>query len=169
MLFISSIINQPQINTIDFEKYFDSILKLVGIFGALIAAFKAITELKEGRIQRERDYRWRQSNSAKQLIDEMNNNKFARDATVMIDWQGDGFVTDKMENITINYSDIKAALRVNGKTFTSKEKYIRDCLDSFLHYIEFMEQSINNQLFEYKDVAYPMEYFILKLKENCDF
>ncbi len=43
-------------------------------------AIKAIDEIRAGRVLRERDYRWKQANAAKQLIDEMTKDKLAMNA-----------------------------------------------------------------------------------------
>lgn len=145
--------------------YVDLTLKIAGIAGALVAAFKAIEEIKQGRKQRQRDYRWNQSNAAKQLIDEMKMDKLAMDATLMLDWQEDEYTDAKEQKFKISQDDVKEALRIKDLNLKLKEKYVRACFDSFLNYFEFMEQFIQNDLFEYNDVIYPMEYYIMTAQE----
>lgn len=59
--------------------------KVVTIIGGLIAACKILIELRLNRKQRAQELRWKQSNSARELIREMLSSKLAHNVTIMFD------------------------------------------------------------------------------------
>jgi hypothetical protein len=138
----------------------------IAIIGGLIAAYKVLIELKQSRIQRHQDLRWKQANAARELLKEMLASKSATDATIMIDWTGREFQMKDERKTTITFEEIQNALRIDNLLFTSKEAYIRDCADAFLFHIELIEQAIRNELIEFKDIKFPMEYYISAMKKN---
>jgi hypothetical protein len=162
-LFSEAIIQAVSQNT---QGYIDTAIKIIGIVGGLIAAFKAISEIREGRILRERDYRWKQTNAAKELIDAMMNDKLALAAASMLDWDKNIYFDDNKRSFMISHQEVVRALRIENLKFSSKEKFIRDAFDKFLNYLEFMEQFIKNDLFKYEDILYPIEYYIRAAKEK---
>jgi hypothetical protein len=140
--------------------------KVVAIVGGLIAAFKVIIEMRENRKQRVRELRWKQSNSARELLKEMFSSKFASDASTMFEWTGREFnILDEVKE-PITFDDVREALRTYDTFFNDKEIYIRDCVDSFLYYIEIIEQAIKNELIQFADVKFPMDYYVKTLKKN---
>src|SRR5688500_14065605 len=66
---------------------------IVAVIGGLIAAGKAISELRNSTQQKKRDLRWRQAEMAKQLLDELFGNLEARAALKMLDWDGLNYKT----------------------------------------------------------------------------
>jgi hypothetical protein len=144
--------------------WFDFFVKSAGVVGGLTAAFKAVSEMRQSRKQREREFRWKQSNAAKSLIDEMQKNQLAQDASIMLDWNGNSYTAPDEQIFIITHQDVINGLRTKNLTFSSQEKYIRDCFDSFLNYFEFMEQSLQIELFQLKDILYPIEYYINSAK-----
>ena len=153
----------------DFKDKIDIGFKIVGIIGGLIAAFKVIYELKESRKQKAKDLRWKQTNSARELINQMLSPGLAANATIMFDWTGREFEITANQKEAISFEDVRSSLRITDLEFTDKEVYIRDCVDAFLFEVEFMEQSINNQLIEFSDIKFPMGYFLKVLKKNQIF
>lgn len=141
-------------------------VKLVAIIGGVIAAFKVIYELKETRKLQSRELRWKQSNSARELLKDLNNSKFAYYATIMIDYSGRNFNIDDNQSFDVNFEDIRRSLRTNLLQFSEKELFIRDCFDNFLFHIEIIEQAIKNQLIEFKDIKFPTEYYNKLLLKN---
>jgi len=144
----------------------DIIFKLVGIVGGLITAFKIMYELQENRKQKEKDLRWKQAKAAQELITQFLNNKLAYNATLMFDWADRVFEISPENTDTIDFEDIKASLRTTNLQFTEKEVFIRDCVDAFLFQVEYIEQSIENGLIEFRDVKFPMEYFIKVINQH---
>lgn len=144
----------------------DIVFKLVATIGGLITAFKILYELQEGRKQKAKDLRWKQANTARELITQMLNDDLANKATIMFDWSNREFKISPTVTATIDFHEVVNALRTTNLDFTDKEVFIRDCVDAFLFQVEFIEQSINNGLIEFKDIKFPMEYFIKTIKEH---
>jgi hypothetical protein len=138
---------------------------MVGIGGGLVAAFRAVYELREGRKQRQKDLRWKQANTAYSLIKEMLSESDAVNTITMMDWTGREYeITPKVSEV-INFEDVRAALRIDNLRFTDKEVYIRDCFDTFLFHIVLFEQAINNGLIGFQDVIFPMKYYLRSIKK----
>lgn len=64
----------------------DLVFKGLGTIGGLTAAFTAIKQMRLNRKIRARDLRWKQTEAAKKLMDELVSNPKAKDATRMLDW-----------------------------------------------------------------------------------
>jgi hypothetical protein len=142
-------------------------VKIVGVLGVLIGGAKAIYEIQENRKQRKIEFRWKQTKEAKSLIDQMLTEEGSKQATYMIDWTGREYLIEQsQEKEIITWGDVKNGLRIINDDFTDKEVYIRDCFDAFLFYTEFMEQSISNNLFEFKDIIFPIKYYIDTIVKN---
>lgn len=144
----------------------ETITHIVAIIGGLIAAYKLITEMKQARIQRHMDLRWKQANAAREMLKEMLASPLVNDATIMLDWTGREFTITPNQKATITFEEIQNALRTDNLIFTAKEVYIRDCADAFLFHVELIEQAIRNELIEFKDIKFPMEYYIAAMRKN---
>jgi hypothetical protein len=145
----------------------DLILKWVGIVGGLLAAANIIFELYKGRIQNERDLRWSQAKTAHELILQLQRDELAGNAMIMFDWDGREYEIALNKRETISWDDLKIAIRTHsGEGYSGKEVFIRDCVDGFLFHVEFMEQSIDNGLIEFRDIKFPMEYYHRVLKDT---
>ena len=140
--------------------------QIVLIVGGLITAYKLITEMKLARLQRQMDLRWKQANAAREMLREMLTSPLANDATIMLDWTGREFSITPNQKATITFEETQKALRTDNLQFTSKEVYIRDCADAFLFHVELIEQAIRNELIEFKDIKFPMEYYIAAMRKN---
>jgi hypothetical protein len=138
----------------------------VAIIGGLIAAFKAIAEMRENREQRVRELRWKQATAAKEFFDEILADSRVNDALQMLDWSGRDYKIDEDTVATITSEDVWYALRTTNLKFTEKETYIRDCFDRLLYSVERIEQSISIGLFNFEDVQYPLEYYARKLRSG---
>ena len=70
----------------------ESVLKItslaVGVAGGLIAAFKAVSEMKLNRIQRVREHRWKQTGEAREFLAAIKNENMSSSALRMLDWSG---------------------------------------------------------------------------------
>lgn len=143
-----------------------TIILLVAILGGLLAAYKIITEMKQARIQRHMDLRWKQANAAREILKEMLASPRANDATMMLDCTEREFAIAPNQKATITFEEIQNALRTDNLQFTSKEVYIRDCADAFLFHVELIEQAIRNELIEFRDIKFPMEYYIAAMRKN---
>lgn len=140
--------------------------EIIGSVGVLVASAKALYEMSENRKQRKIEFKWKQTKEAKNLIDQMLDETASANTAIMIDSSGRNFQIDESQKVTITFEDIKNALRHDSNSFTKKEVFIRDCFDAFLFYVEFIEQSISNNLFEFKDVIFPMKYYVDCIVKN---
>lgn len=140
--------------------------QIVAIIGGLIAAYKIITEIQQSRIQRLRDLRWKQANSAHEMLKDMLTSQLVTDATIMLDWSGRTFNITPDQKTTITFQDVQVGLRTDNLVFSEKEVYIRDCADAFLFHVELIEQAIRNDLIEFRDIKFPMTYYVNALRKN---
>jgi hypothetical protein len=152
-------------NQCEISKWVDVLSKGVAIPGGLVAVFMAIHQWRQNRILRERDLRWKQATAAKQLIDEMLDDKWAKDATRMLDNSQRKYMVNE-KSTAITEQDVINSLEMADKGSSEKTQYIWDCFDFFLYYVELMEQSINNGLFKFGDVEFPLGYYARKLRET---
>lgn len=140
--------------------------EIVLIVGGLFAAYKIITEMKQARIQRHMDLRWKQANAAREMLNQMLAATKANDATIMLDWSGREFSISDTKKATISFAEVRQGLRTDNVSFNEKEVYIRDCAYAFLFHVELIEQAIRNELIAFKDVKFPMEYYIAAMRKN---
>ena len=140
--------------------------EIVLIVGGLFATYKIITEMKQARIQRHMDLRWKQANAAREMLSQMLASPLVNDATIMLDWTGREFAIAPNQKATITFEEIQNSLRTDHLVFTAKEVYIRDCADAFLFHVELIEQAIRNELIEFRDIKFPMEYYIAAMRKN---
>ena len=140
--------------------------QIVAIVGGLIAAYKITTEIKQSRLERHRDLRWKQANSAHGFLKDMLASQMVTDATIMLDWSGRSFNITPDQKATITFQDVQVGLRTDNLVFSEKEVYIRDCADAFLFHVELIEQAIRNDLIEFRDIKFPMTYYVNALRKN---
>ncbi len=142
------------------------VVQFVAVVGGLIAAFKWIAEMKQNRIQRHLDWRWKQANTAREMLNDMLASAQAHEATLMMENSGETYRISATEQATISFDDVRESLRSDGVHFSKKEQYIRDCADAFLFHVELMEQAIRNELITFKDIKFPMENYLAALRKN---
>jgi hypothetical protein len=129
--------------------------------GALILAiYKFRSELHEGRLQRERDLRWRQAEVGKSLNDEMQTDERAWPALQMLDSERREFKLPNEKVLTVDRSDVAPALDPQNDHRDEKSVYIQDCFDTLFYFMAMLEHYISNTLIREDDVAYPMEYYV---------
>jgi len=128
--------------------------------GFLFTAWKFWTELRETRIQKERDLRWRQAEAGKSLNDEMQDNELAWAAMQMLDSDGRDYEISDEVQLSITSADVRVALNPERSDQDTRSNYIRDCFDCFFYYMAAFDHHISNTLIRAEDVAYPMEYYV---------
>jgi hypothetical protein len=153
-------------NNMNTNQLIETIIHVVALLGLFIAAYKITTELKQARIQRHMDLRWKQANAAREILKDMLASPLANDATIMMESTGKEFTIATNQKATITFAEIQNALRTNNVQLTSKEVYIRDCTSTFLFHVELIEQALRNELIEFKDIKFPMECYIAALRKN---
>lgn len=140
-------------------------LWLVGIVGGCVAAFKAISEMRQSTNQRHQELRWKRSQAARDLIKEIHQDPRAAAAVTMLDWS-DGKHSYMLgsNNITISYADVLRAVSCHaGSVDDEKDEYIRDCFDWFIYYINRIEHYIRTRYIDFEDVQPVFKSYALKL------
>jgi hypothetical protein len=142
----------------------------VAVVGGLIAAFKALDETRENRRQRVRELRWRKAELAREIIGKLHASKRFHDALVMVDWTGRDYEVSPGNVKEIKWEDLPAALRLWEEpiSFDEKEVYIRDCFDELFDGLNLLEHYLRTDLLDFKDVEFPMAYYIGKVVERGD-
>ena len=148
------------------------LLTIVGIPGALVAAWRAIEELKNGNRERakathekSRENRHKQATAARDALSEIFNSAKARAAMQMLDWSGRSYFDGQVEH-RILFSDLGTALRVQSLSFDAKERFIRDCFEDFFDHLELVQHYIEIEFIHFDDVAVPLSYYAGKIVGN---
>jgi hypothetical protein len=138
---------------------------IVAIIGGLIAAFKAIHEMRLSRIQRERELAWSRSKEAAALLDRLLADPLARAAAVMLDWSGRVYALPSGEKVRLERPQVLNALRIRNMRFTPAEGFVRDCFDAFFGHIERMENATEVELVAQHDLK-SLGYYAKKMAKN---
>jgi len=140
----------------------------VAIVGGLVAAFKALDEVRENRRQRVRELRWKKAELAREIVDKLYSSKRFHDALIMVDWTGREYEIAPGNVQEINWGDLPGALRLWEEpiSFDEKEIYIRDCFDELFDGLNLLEHYLRTDLLDFKDVEFPMAYYVGKIIER---
>jgi hypothetical protein len=128
--------------------------------GAIVAAFKFRSELRLGRLQRERDLRWRQAEVGKSLNDEMQTDTRAWPALQMLDSERRDYLIADGHTTSVSREDVRRALDPTRYVQSEKDDFIRDCFDTLFYFMALMHHYIDTSLISEEDVAYPLEYYV---------
>ena len=139
---------------------------VIAAVGGVIAAFKAVAELKRGHENTQNQYRWRRTKEARDIIDAMNARPLSANAMRMLDWSGRSYKLPNGEDQTVKWNDVYRALRTEDLNFTLTEVYIRDCFDSLFDDFERVEQFINSGLIAFDDVGPAIEYYVSRMSRE---
>ena len=135
----------------------------VASVGGVIAAFRAVAEMRRGRTVAARDLRFTKAEQGKKLVDELLSDKAASDALKMIDWSGLDFEIDKDRVETVTGDDVATALRPDYGPFTNKERFIRDCFDALFERCERFEHFVRIGLTDFEDISRPIDYYVNRM------
>jgi len=139
---------------------------LIAVIGGLIAVFKALDEMRQSRIQRKIELRWKQANLAREILDSAFENKYFENAVSMLDLPGRKFKFGDSRTESINLQDIVAALESDDPTHSDKLVFIRDCFDYLFFYMNRIEQAIETNLIFIEDVKQPFSFLVGKMIGN---
>jgi hypothetical protein len=139
---------------------------LVASVGGVIAAFKAIAELNRGRTERREEFRWKQAEMAKKVLDETWSDYYARSALRMLDWSGSKYMDGERQTQSITHEHMWNALRTKNTKFDLDEHFIRDCFDHLFDCLERAEHFITINLIEFDDVKSRFEYYVKLMAKN---
>jgi hypothetical protein len=133
---------------------------IVAIVGGLIAAYKAIQEMRLSREQRERELAWNQAREVAALLDHLDANPKAKAACLMLDWTQREYKLPSGEWVSISQEETLRALRTSDTKFTEVEAYIRDCFDAVFDYLERVNRAIEVGLVKETDLSAPLGYYV---------
>jgi len=139
---------------------------LIAVIGGLIAAFKAVYEIRLNREHRKMELRWRQANLARQILDDAFASDYFTNAMLMLDSSGRKYKIDEGIMEPIYYEDIIAALSEKTTIFSDKPVYIRDCFDYFFFYLNRIEQFVETNLIFIDDIRYPFSFYAKKMMKD---
>lgn len=140
---------------------------VVAVFGGLTAAGLGIWQAVQNRQQRAKELRWKQADSAKQLIDEMFHEELSNFATIMLDSWGRTYPVPGAGEVRIAWDDVLEALKVESfATEDSKPDFIRDCFDMLLYYLDRFEHLIQAELITFEDIRTPVQYYVDMMAED---
>ncbi len=137
----------------------------ITIIAGIVAAWKAITEMRRSNDQRREDMRWKQAEMAKKCLDEIFSNCQARAALRMLDWTGSVYTKpDKTETGSITFESRRSALRTKDPIFPPGDDgpFIRDAYDELFDGFERLEHFIRIKLILFEDVKQPLSYYVGK-------
>lgn len=144
----------------DFKAWIQVIAWLATGVGAAVALIKFAADNKAGRLQRERDLRWKQAEAGKKLNDEMLTDSEACAAMSMLDYSGRTFTLPSGAKTTITTAMVADALDPETPVESETQIFIRDAFDSLFYYMAMLEHYTARGLILAEDVAHPSEYYI---------
>jgi hypothetical protein len=147
---------------VNFMNLFQAAAWIVAATGGLVAAFKAIVEMRKATEQRIADQRWKQAEMAKKCIDELFNRCLASCAMKMLDWDGREYKCDSRKTGPISADFRRMALRTEKTVFSpaSDEQFVRDAFDELFDGFERLEHFVQINLIQFEDVENQFSYYV---------
>jgi hypothetical protein len=140
---------------------------IVGIVGGLITASLGILQAVQNRRQREKELRWKQADSGKQLIDQLFGEQLSYFGAQMLDSWSRTYLVPGAGKIRIEWEDIPKALNIESiGTSDTKSEFIRECCDAFLFCLDRFEHFIQAGLTTFQDVRTPSKYYVELMAED---
>ncbi len=143
----------------EFGTVVDQLAKIAAVAGGLIAAFKAIDEMRKKREEDARQLQWTQAKEAQRILEAGLSTKPVRDALTMLDWSRPFTLPDNSV-VHISQQEARDALRTRGLGFTDKETYIRDCFDALFGFFDQVEQALKVKLVLFNNVEPALAYYV---------
>jgi len=135
-------------------------------FGWMAAAVAAIWGIFAGVNQRKNELRWKRTEAAKALNDEMMADAKACDAMLMIDYpSGRPFDVPGVGTTRIDRARVKHALMLSfaDDEVPMVDRFVRDAFDSLLYRVGALEHYVSRDLVEFLDVQHPIDYYIKRM------
>jgi|SRR5918911_945448 hypothetical protein len=138
----------------------ESVAKLIGIIGGLIAVFTGIYQLGQGTAQNARELRWKQAEMAREMVDKMMADEGWK-AMEMMDWEDEGRDYDiNGQKEKINANAVYTALEKSESN--DKDRYIIDRLDRSFFLVSQLETAVRSGLVKIEDVRFPLSWYAAK-------
>jgi hypothetical protein len=155
----------PQLNT-NAKDWIQAASWVSAVAAGLIGVIKILIELKQSRLQRVQELRWRKAEAAKSLNDEMLSDEGAHAALTMLDWDGREFKIQARVQVAITHEVMLGSLRTINPTFSDPEMFVRDSFDDLFYYLGIFEHYISRGLVDFMDVEQPIKYYVKLMAAN---
>lgn len=147
----------------DLKEWAQVVAWLVAAIGGVVTAWRAITEMRRARIERQEEFRWRQAELAKTILDETWADPLVVSAMRMLDWKGMRFDRGSEKTIPITREVMRRALRTEDTLFTDDEQFVRDSFDHLFDAFERIEHFRSIGLILWEDVHARLRYYVRHL------
>lgn len=138
----------------------------IAILGGLVAAFRALWAARQSRILRREELSWRKAELARKILSELRADSRIQNALQMLDWTGRDYQIASDQWKPVTWDEMVNALRITDiMTFDDKDAFVRDCFDSLFDALEQVEHYLRTGLLEFRDVEFPLEYHVEKLRD----
>jgi hypothetical protein len=138
----------------------ESMAKLVGIIGGLIAVFVGIYQLGQGTYQNVRELHWKQAELGREMVNKMMDDEGWK-AMEMMDWEDEGREYEiNGQKEKINANAVYAALERHEST--DKDRYIIDRLDRTFFLVSQLQSAVRSDLVRLEDVRFPLSWYAAK-------
>jgi hypothetical protein len=155
----------------------DLVFKCSAILLIFWALYQGIPEFRKILQLSEKNLRWKQAKTARELVDQMLKDERSAYAMLMLTKNGREFELKygkRTHNLMIFIEDILRALEnmknqsQQGQTIldNQQEEIIADCFDGFFLNICLLEQAIQNELIKFDDVKFPINFYLSKYLLN---
>jgi hypothetical protein len=162
---VTTIMSVPPLTT-NAKDWIQAASWISAVAAGVIGVIKILIELRQSRLQRAQELRWRKAEAAKSLNDELLSDKGALAATTMLDWDGREFEIEGGVKTPITLKDMLTSLRTTNTTFSGPEMFVRDSFDSLFYYLGIFEHYISRGLVDFMDVEQPIEYYVKLMAAN---
>ena len=125
---------------------------IVAVVVGLVAAFKAIHEIREGREQRERELNWNRVKLAHEMTEVLWNCAAVKCAIRMLQWKKHSYTLEDGRSVILRKCDVLRALRVDELRFTEEERYVRNCFADLFARLGRIEHFIKRGLIDLDDI-----------------
>ena len=141
----------------------ESVTKIIGIVGALIAAGGTVFNMAQTNAQDARELRWKQAALAREMVNKMIDDRGWK-AMLMLDWQ-EGRTFEFAEGHKperILPRDVLAAMTKVAETRepSEKERYIVDQFDRLFLLVSQLESAARSDLVKRDDVRFPLSWYV---------
>jgi hypothetical protein len=139
-------------STGNWRDWLQTFVLILGVVGGLIAAGKALFDLRE-------NLRWKRANAAREFLTEIHQHPRASTAVMMLDWYESEHEYDiKPEHPKeISYDRVLEALKKEQKHCRGEDgevdRFVRDCFDWFFYFVGRIERYMEIKLIKLEDVA----------------
>jgi hypothetical protein len=150
----------------DWSEFGTAVVTAVGlaatVYSIWAASRQASRERKTALDQAEQDQKWRQTVEAQAAVRRLLDDKRALHAMTMLDDKADHAFPDdgiaKPDEIT--KEDIVSALQAVGPSYTKKQTFVRDSMDSLFNHFELIQQGIEAKIYTLEQIKFPINYYV---------